>query len=170
MTWSVAEAVAHMAQALLWYSSDFAAGPGELSSVEMKVDPSTTNSELIRTVRTASRVLSGVVATTEEGWMGWHPFGTADSSGFIGMACDELLVHTGDAASGLGREFTPQPDVADATLKRLFPWAPTDVDPWLALKWANGRIELPGHGRLTSWRWHCAPLSEWDGSDPSVRG
>jgi uncharacterized protein (TIGR03083 family) len=170
MTWSVAEAVAHMAQALLWYSSDFAAGPGELTSVELKVDASVTNSELIRTVRTLSRVLAGVVATTEDGWLGWHPYGTADASGFVGMACDELLVHTSDAASGLGREFDPPTGIADATLSRLFPWAPKDVDPWSGLKWANGRIELPGHGRLTKWRWHCAPLSEWDGSDPCVRG
>src|SRR5579862_6588706 len=104
MTWSVAETVAHMAQALLFYSSDFAAGPGELSSIEAKVEPNTANSELIRTVRTLSRVLAGVVATTEEGWLGWHPYGTADSSGFVGMACDELLVHTNDAAKGLGRD------------------------------------------------------------------
>ena len=136
-----------MGQGLLWYSSDFAGGPEELSSVDVKVHPSSTNSELVRTLRTVSWVLSGVVATTEEGWLGWHPCGAADSSGFVGMACDELLVHTGDAASGLRREFTPPPDVADATLKRLFPWAPTDLDPWSGLKWANGRIELPGHGR-----------------------
>src|ERR1700722_1926509 len=48
MTWNVSEAVAHMAGALLWYSSDFAAGPGELSSIEVKIDASSTNSELIR--------------------------------------------------------------------------------------------------------------------------
>jgi hypothetical protein len=170
MTWNVSETVAHMAQALLWYSIDFAAGPGELSSIEMRVDATATNSELIRTVRTLSRVLAGVVTTTEEGWLGWHPYGIADVSGFLGMACDELVVHTSDAASGLGREFVPPPEIADATLRRLFPWAPSDVDPWSGLKWANGRMELSGHGRLTRWQWHCAPLSEWDGTDPCVRG
>jgi len=170
MSWNVAETVAHMAQALLWYSSDFAAGPSELSSVEVKVDPSATPFELTRTVRTVSRVLAGVVATVEGSWRGWHPYGIADASGFVGMACDELLVHTSDAASGLGREFTPAPEIAEATLHRLFPWAPTEVDPWSALRWANGRSGLPGHGRLTTWRWHCAPLSEWDRTDPSIRG
>ena len=43
MTWSVAEAVSHMGQGLLWYSSDFAGGPEELSSVDVKVHPSSTN-------------------------------------------------------------------------------------------------------------------------------
>jgi uncharacterized protein (TIGR03083 family) len=168
MSWKIAEAVAHMGQPLLWYSSDFAAGPSELSSVEMQVDPNTDPVELIRTVRTSSRVLAGVVETLEPGARGWHPAGLADASGFVGMACDELLVHTADAARGLHREFTPPPELAEATLRRLFPWAPTDADPWPGLSWANGRTELPGHGRLSKWRWHCAPLSEWDGIDPSV--
>lgn len=82
------------------------------------------------------------------------------------MACDELLVHTADAAEGLGAVFQPDPALAAATLRRLFPWAPTDLAPWPALLWANGRLELPGKPRLTRWRWHCAPLAEWDGVAP----
>ena len=50
-------------------------------------------------------------------------------------------------------------------IRRLFPWAPTDVDPWSALRWATGRLDLPGHGRLgPDWAWQAAPLSEWDGT------
>ena len=51
-------------------------------------------------------------------------------------------------------------------LARLFPWhtvGPED-DPWELLRWANGRIELPGRIRQDVWRWQCAPLSEWDGA------
>ena len=168
LTWTIAETVAHMAQALLWYSSDLAAGPRELSTMEVKVDPSSEPAELIRTIRTGSFVLAGVVATIEPGARGWHSWGIPDASGFVGMACDELLIHTADAANGLGRVFTPPPELAEATLHRLFPWAPKDVDPWAGLCWANGRTELGGLGRLVKWRWHCAPLSEWDGTDPSV--
>jgi uncharacterized protein (TIGR03083 family) len=168
MSWTIAEAVAHMAQALLWYSSDLSAGPSELSTIEVKVDPGSEPAELIRTIRTLSRVLAGAVATIEPGARGWHPWGIADASGFVGMACDELLIHTADAASGLGREFVPSPELAEATLRRLFPWAPNDVEPWAGLNWANGRTGLPGLKRLAKWRWHCAPLSEWDGIDPSV--
>jgi hypothetical protein len=73
------------------------------------------------------------------------------------MACDELLVHTHDAARGLELPFAPPPALARATLERLFPWAPPDTDPRLALLWANGRIDLPGQPRQVDWRWHCAP-------------
>lgn len=168
MTWNIAGAVAHTAQGLLWYSSDLAAGPSELSTMEVNVDSGSEPEELIRTMRTVSKVLAGVVATVGPGARGWHPFGIADTSGFVAMACDELLIHTADAASGLGREFTPPAEIAEATLRRLFPWAPADIEPWAGLNWANGRTELPGLPRLTNWRWHCAPLSEWDGTDPSV--
>jgi hypothetical protein len=50
-------------------------------------------------------------------------------------------------------------------VRRLFPWAPTDVDPWQALRWACGRTALPDRPRLgPDWWVHCAPLAEWDGT------
>jgi hypothetical protein len=55
------------------------------------------------------------------------------------------------------------------TLERLFPWAAAGVDPWPALLWANGRIDLPGQERQVDWRWQCAPLEEWDGLNPAGR-
>lgn len=37
----------------------------------------------------------------------------------------------------------------------------TDRHPrWPTLLWATGRAELPGHPRLTSWRWYGAPAGE----------
>ena len=90
-------------------------------------------------------------------------FGIADASGFAAMACDEMLIHTYDAARGLGRAFDPTPELAERTLRRLFPWAPEEVEAWDGLKWANGRVALPGLKQLAKWGWQCAPLSEWDG-------
>ena len=49
------------------------------------------------------------------------------------------------------------------------PFGPADADPWAALLWANGRIDLPGQQRQVDWRWHCAPLEEWDGLNPAGR-
>jgi hypothetical protein len=37
------------------------------------------------------------------------------------------------------------------------------------LLWANGRFDLPGQERQVDWRWHCAPLEEWDGLNPAGR-
>jgi len=83
------------------------------------------------------------------------------------MACDELLIHTSDAARGLGLEFAPDPNLAERLLARLFPWHHCGDDPWQTLLWANGRIDLPGHPCQTGWTWHCAPLADWNGLPPA---
>jgi hypothetical protein len=62
--------------------------------------------------------------------------------------------------------------VTDASPPGARGWHPfglADADPWAALLWANGRIDLPGQQRQVDWRWHCAPLEEWDGLNPAGR-
>jgi uncharacterized protein (TIGR03083 family) len=164
---SVAQVVAHIASGLLWYATDLCAGPPELSTMDLSVKSESAPADLIRTITSFAGVLASVIDCMPPDARGFHPFGLADSSGFAAMACDEMLVHTDDAARGLGREFTPSGALAESTLRRLFPWAPQQVDPWAALRWANGRISLPGLNLQSDWRWHCAPLQEWDGANPS---
>jgi uncharacterized protein (TIGR03083 family) len=169
LDFTVAQAVTHIAGGTLWYATDLAAGPERLDTMELRVLPGTPPPELVRTIGAFATVLARVIDASPPGARGWHPFGQADASGFAAMACDELLVHTDDVAGGLELPFAPPPALARATLERLFPWAPTDADPWPALLWANGRIDLPGHQRQVDWRWHCAPLQEWDGLNPAGR-
>jgi hypothetical protein len=38
------------------------------------------------------------------------------------------------------------------------------------LLWAGGRIELPGHPQLPSWRYHPAPLAGLSRADVPPRG
>jgi hypothetical protein len=95
--------------------------------------------------------------------------GMADRSGFLAMGCDEILIHTDDILRGLGSSFSPPPEIVSRVLARLFPWAPTNTDPWETLRWANGRADLgdlPNPG--PNWIWHCAPLEEWDGTIPQM--
>ena len=82
------------------------------------------------------------------------------------MACDEMLIHTDDAARGLGLEFNPSRDLVERVLRRLFPGVEVEGDPWQLLQWSNGRIALGEQGKLEGWRWHCAPISEWTGLRP----
>ncbi|MGO9340891.1 MAG: maleylpyruvate isomerase N-terminal domain-containing protein [Acidimicrobiales bacterium] len=163
MDWTVAQTVAHISEALVWYAADLSAGSTELSVLELTVKHGSTHADLVRAITAYSGMLASVLEASPPDARGWHPLGMPDSSGFAAMACDEMLVHTYDAALGLDCEFTPSPELAEATLRRLFPWAPADVEPWDGLKWANGRVELGGLKRLEGWRWHCAPVSEWDG-------
>ena len=165
--WTVSQAVAHAAEGCLWYAIDLAAGGIDLQTVAHSVRSDRPSSELIATLRTYASILIDVVEAVPPNQRGFHPQGLADPSGFAAMGCDELLVHTWDAARGLGADFFPPPPVVDAVLFRLFPWAESiQGPPWQKLLWANGRIELTDQSRLSNWKWQCAPLSEWDGLRP----
>jgi uncharacterized protein (TIGR03083 family) len=106
MDWTVAQAVAHIGESLLWYATDLAAGPRELSAMDLRVRPETAPADLVAMLGSYATVLARVIDGAAPGARGWHPAGLADASGFAAMACDELLVHTDDAARGLGLGFT----------------------------------------------------------------
>ena len=162
----VAGVVAHLTSCLFWYAQDLAAGPEETGAFTLSPRAGAPLPELVRQMSAAAEVLARTVDAAEPGDRGWHPWGIADGSGFAGMGCAELLVHTGDVAADLGLPWSAPSDVADAVLARLFPWASVDGNPELVLRWATGRARLPGREPVTSWRWHCAPLAEWDGRRP----
>jgi len=163
---SVAEVVAHVAETLHWYAADLAGGPTEVDALELRVHADRAPAALVATVRSAAFVLAATLDACDEHARGFHPDGAADPSGFAAMACDELLVHTDDAARGLGLAFEPDAHLAAHVVRRLFPWAPHDGRSWPTLRWANGRAPLGERPRLERWWWHCAPLDEWDGSAP----
>jgi hypothetical protein len=75
------------------------------------------------------------------------------------MGIVETLVHTYDVVVGLDLAWSPPGAVCERTLRRLFPEAPTDQEPWRTLLWATGRADLPGRVRLTDWRWDGRPRS-----------
>ncbi|MFR9804744.1 hypothetical protein ACL02T_21030 [Pseudonocardia sp. RS010] len=92
------------------------------------------------------------------------------------VACTGLL------GTATGRDWTVRAGAPDMTvaevvahiaevltahvLRRLVPWAPHEGRSWPTLRWANGRTSRGARPRLETWRWHCAPLAEWDGTGP----
>ncbi|MFE0420903.1 hypothetical protein [Streptomyces sp. NPDC058953] len=112
---------------------------------------------LMQVLEASGALLVAMVRTTPPHVRAHHSHGASDPEGFAAMGIVETLVHTHDLASGLDLDWTPPADLCTRVLTRLFPDAPTTTPPWPTLLWATGRAELPGHPRLTKWRWYGAP-------------
>ncbi|MGH3717063.1 MAG: hypothetical protein ACRDT4_26920 [Micromonosporaceae bacterium] len=167
LEWSVWRTVSHISDAVGCYAGYLAVRSPHRLRFDVRTHDGATNGELLDVLDTAAALLTQVAAAAEPDARAYHGAGMADPDGFLAMGCDETLVHCWDAARGLGAEFDAPPALAERTVRRLFPWAPTGVPPWPALLWANGRLDLPGRPRpATDWVWHCAPLREWDGTVP----
>jgi hypothetical protein len=167
--WSVSQTVVHMALGSLWYAIDLSAAGVDNKAVAPEIRADASPMELVLAFDTMAVLLGYVVDGSPASVRGYHPFGKADATGFAAMGCDEMLLHTDDVARAFGVPFVPDDVLAERTLRRLFPWAPSETDAWETLRWANGRAPLGDRPRLARWRWHCAPLDEWDGTDPTVR-
>ncbi len=165
LDWSVARTIEHVTNANLRYAMHFASrAEGPLPRVRQH-DERLGPDKLLALVRAAAATLAETTRSAPGDARGFHPAGMADAEGFLAMGCDEILVHTYDAASGLAVAFEPSGDLCARVVTRLFPWAPADEDPWTTLLWANGRVALGQRARLSAdWYWHCAPLAEWDGA------
>ena len=169
LDFTVAEVVAHAANGPLWYAVDLWSGTGDDAAFDLVVTRDASNAALVFSLRVAARICAVSVDAAPDDLRGFHPAGAADPSGFAAMACDELLIHTDDAAGRLGLRFTPDQGLAGRVLARLFPWHDPGSDRWQTLRWANGRIELPGRPSQQGWQWYCAPLADWDGQAPPLR-
>lgn len=167
LEFTVASVVSHVSVACLWYSVDLWSGR-ENGAYEVTAEDDASNERLLASLVAGAHVLAAAIGAAPPALRGFHPFGSPDPDGFAAMACDELLVHGDDAARGLGVPFGRDDRLAAAVLDRLFPWHHVDAgeSPWDVLLWANGRIELPDRPQEGRWRWHCAPLREWDGAAP----
>jgi hypothetical protein len=112
---------------------------------------------LLQVLEATGALLVAMARTASPEVRAHHGFGVSDPEGFTAMGVVETLVHTYDLAAGLGLEWDPPADVCARVLARLFPHVPLTADPWPTLLWATGRIDLPGHPRVTSWRWYGEP-------------
>jgi hypothetical protein len=88
--WDVARTVAHLADACLWYAIDLTAGGRELNLVDVHTPQDPEPDALLDTLRTTSTIFLTVLEATPPDHRGFHPYGSADRSGFVAMACDEF--------------------------------------------------------------------------------
>ncbi|WP_299536570.1 VOC family protein [uncultured Streptomyces sp.] len=126
----------------------------------VSADPEAGPAGLLQTLEASGALLSAMVRTVSPKVRAYHSYGVSDPEGFAAMGIVETLVHAHDIAQGLGVDWTPPAALCDRVLARLFPDAPADADRWTVLLWSTGRADLPGRDRVTSWKWHGAPLGE----------
>lgn len=172
LAWTCWETVEHMADDLFAYA--FQLGPADPSLdryVPVVAEPrraggpantifaerGTGTAGLLEVLETCGAVLAAMVGAAPDDRRAYQVYGVSDPAGFAAMGVVEVLVHGHDLAGGLGRAWNPSGPLCARVLTRLFPDAPGDTDPWSALLWCAGRIELPGRPRRTGWRWDGTP-------------
>ncbi|MCM2423486.1 hypothetical protein [Streptomyces sp. RKAG293] len=172
LEWDCWETVEHLSDDLFAYAAQL--GPrkppleGEVPFVwesrrpggpanAVHADRTAGSAGLLQVLEACGALLIAMVRTTPSQTRAYHGFGVSDPEGFAAMGIVETLVHTHDLAEGLGLDWTPPSGICARVLTRLFPEAPTGTDPWTTLLWATGRAELPGHPRVTTWRWYGEP-------------
>jgi hypothetical protein len=163
--WSPRRTLDHVVDVMVLYSGYIATSATARIAAPRNGDPAATPLELIAALHTTSSILTTVLDAMPDDARAFHPSGEADRTGWIAMACTELLVHGHDIAIATRVE-APRPDdrLADAVVERSLPWTASGHPGWARLLWATGRAALgrqPPQG--SDWWWHSAPLSEWDG-------
>ncbi|MDO3703144.1 hypothetical protein Q3W71_15845 [Micromonospora sp. C28SCA-DRY-2] len=159
--WHTAE---HLGDCLISFAGQLVARPEKrfvrfMATADQDASPA----EVLEFAEVGGRMLAATVRMSGPEVRAYHPSGQADPEGFAAMGCVETLLHGDDIAQGLGLAVDPPRDVCSRVLDRLFPAAARElagVDPWAALRWSTGRIELPGRPRLEEWHWRAAPPGE----------
>jgi hypothetical protein len=148
LEWSCRETVAHISDALGFYTVHMACRATEWLKFDVVPHSDASNLHLVRLLEAMGMAFADVLQATPADARAYHHSGMWDRSGFAAMGCLETLVHTGDVAAGLGIAYDPPRDACRRTLDRLCTGAPRDEDPWQVLWWASGRGELPDRRRL----------------------
>lgn len=159
LTWDCRRTAIHVADCLIAYAAQIAAGPADhWVPFTFNAPRLATPADLLELVAASGGILAATVRAAPPTVRAWHPYGVSDPEGFAAMAVTETLVHGADVAAGLSVPFEGPPDLCRRTVARLFPKAEDHEDPWALLLWATGRVALPDRPRRRSWRWHGEPI------------
>lgn len=163
--WSPRRTLDHLVDALLLYSAYVATRATDRITPPRNGDTGATPAELLSALRSSGSILVALLRAMPDDARAFHPSGHADRTGWIGMACTELLVHGFDITTTAQSGLTPPDDrLAQAVVARVLPWTPREATGWSQLLWATGRAPLGTRPpQDPDWWWHSAPLADWDG-------
>jgi DinB family protein len=155
--WAPRRILDHLVDTLLLYCAYIATRATTRITPPRNGDPPATPSALTEALGSSSAILVRLVVGMADEERAFHPSGFADRTGWIGMACTELLVHGHDIATRTGSVPGLVPnELAHAVVDRVLPWTPREGDGWARLLWATGRASLGGREPDASdWWWHC---------------
>lgn len=160
LTWSCHATAVHVGDCLLGYAVQLAYQARErYVPFESAIASGAGPTDVLEYVSAAGATMVAVLRAAPPDARAWHPYGTADGEGWAAVSIVETVVHTDDVAAGLGLPYAPDEAVCARVVDRLVPGTPPDRSGWARLRWATGRLDLPGHPRPESWRWHSAPLT-----------
>ena len=165
VAWTPRRTLDHLVDAMLLYCAYVATRARSRVSPPRYGDPSSAPAALVDAFRSGAVILTRLLDGFRDDERAHHPSGMADRSGWIGMACTEILVHTDDATGAAVTSASALPiALVDAVVDRVLPWAPREATGWERLMWATGRAPLGGRPPASpDWWWQSAPLAEWDG-------
>jgi len=172
LEWTCWETVEHMSDDLFTYAAQL--GPAKPSltthvpfgwqrrrdggpALTVFVDRAEGPPGLLQVFETCGAMLAAMLRAVPPDRQSFHSYGPSDPSGFAAMGVVEVLAHLHDVAAGLGLPCDPPAGLCAAALRRLFPSAPADVEPWRALLWSTGRADLPDRPAPASWTWDGSP-------------
>lgn len=163
--WTSRRTLDHLVDAMLLYSAYVATRARSRVSPPRNGDSVSTPAALLDAFGSGIVILARLLDGFGDDERAFHPSGLADRSGWIGMACTEILVHTEDATGAAGAPAQRFPvALADAVVDRVLPWIPSHGNGRERLLWATGRASLGARApEPADWWWQSAPLSEWDG-------
>ncbi|MEV7725111.1 maleylpyruvate isomerase N-terminal domain-containing protein [Streptomyces sp. NPDC087917] len=157
LDWSCRDTAVHLAGDLTGFAAQLAGRARDrYLPLTVGAAPGTPPDGLVDLVEAGGRLLVAAVRAARPQDRAWHPAGLADPGAFAAMGAAELLLHTHDVLTGLGRVGHPRDRDAAAVLDRLFPHAPRSAaaGPWASLLAATGRADVPGVPRQRVWRWY----------------
>ena len=111
LDWSCRRTLEHIPSAQLFYASHLALQAKESLPRVSGGGDQLTVADVLLTVEIDASILEHVLRAAPTSARAYHPAGMADPSGFAGMSCDEILIHTADISAGFEVDFKPPEDL-----------------------------------------------------------
>lgn len=147
LDWSVDQTIAHMTGAPAKYAFYLSSRSARYIAVRVLPEEDATREERLDAIHASASALAGVAATAPDDACGFHVTGMRNAEQFLGMACNELLVHTYDVTCALGLPYEPPEELCQTVIEHCYPGRDQQRPVWPFLVWLSGRR----HPAATGW-------------------